>query len=76
MKMSPLSQFEEFGLKIWHGSAMIDMQGWDVHVFIVSTIYTTISLKELINRTCQWVSVVNVTHILQCARAHDCIGYL
>ena len=25
--------------------------------------------------TVQWVSVVNATHILQCARAHDCIEY-
>ena len=32
-------------------------------------IYTKISL-----RTCQGVSVLNSTHILQCARAHKCIG--
>ena len=35
--------------------------------------------KDFINRTCQWVSVVHATHImghiLQCASAHDCIGY-
>ena len=31
--------------------------------------------KSFINRTCQWVSVVDATHILQCARAHDCIGH-
>ena len=30
--------------------------------------------KDFINRTCQWVSVVNATHILQCTRAHACIG--
>ena len=31
--------------------------------------------KDFINRTCQWVSVLNATHILQCARAHDYFGY-
>ena len=31
--------------------------------------------KDFINRTCQGVSVVNSTHITQCASAHDCIGY-
>ena len=34
-----------------------------------------INRQRFINRTCQWFSVVNSTHILQCARAHDCIGY-
>ena len=31
--------------------------------------------KDFINRAGQGVSVVNITHILQYARAHDCIGY-
>ena len=31
--------------------------------------------KDFIDRTCQWVGVVNSTHILQCARRQDCIGY-
>ena len=39
-------------------------------VSVVTNIY-----KDFINRTCQCVSVINATHILQCARAHDCIGY-
>ena len=32
-------------------------------------------IKDFINRTCQCVSVVNAAHILQCARAHNCIWY-
>ena len=32
-------------------------------------IYTKISLTELVN------GLVNATHILRCARVHDCIGY-
>ena len=31
--------------------------------------------KDFMNRTCQWVSLVDATHILQCAWAQDCIGY-
>ena len=31
--------------------------------------------KDFSNKTSQWVGVVNATHILQCATAHDCIGY-
>ena len=31
--------------------------------------------QDFINRTCQWVSVANATHILQCTRAQDCTGY-
>ena len=28
--------------------------------------------KDFIDRSCPWVNFVNSTHILQCARAHDC----
>ena len=33
--------------------------------------------NDFIKRNCQWVSasVVIATHTLQCARAHNCIGY-
>ena len=34
-------------------------------------VYTKISLTELVNS----ISVVDAAHILQCAKAHDCIGY-
>ena len=44
-------------------------------ISLLNFIYTKILLIERVNSLTQWVSAVHATHILQCARAQDCIGY-